>query len=1117
MPLFRTTPLPARVARAARSPRSITFASGALGGLYLFDWTHQFVATFGASWSATAALAIAVALGCELGVRSLARDAHHVFRGLWTTSLALALYAAAFPLGLVAARGLVSLIPLDTMAKPFVGFAFALAVALPLVTAPTLGLVRLLCELPRALRGASGTAPRDETGGLVRFGLWGTGCGLLAGVFVLAPTIGVHATALCAAAVAGSFSLYAAYREWKAGPSAGDDAATSVSTTPAVAAAQHAASHRRAQHSALVPDAPVSPRWLSVLPIVALLGAGTALAERMAYQWMPASAYLVYCLFAALAAGAALGIFWKERRLNRGAAPNAAAWAGAACLIAACWTGLCLALFGLMVNGALAAASSISRVWLLMILRAATIASLVLPYAFGWGLLSGASGRRESEEPRQNGAAPAQSGRRSWQFAAWTAGFLSVRGLFAFEARAADLWAGLAIAFLVLGAICLLAARAVPRRWPARVACAAAACLALAAPWLRSTYDPSLSARLLFSTNVFMARQANVEREFLPFLDAGRLAQAKEGDRGTYTAWKHHGAQYQWRVNGIPLGTASTDPGICPHFSSEVLPAVLSLTLHENPRNVLLLGLGSGVPLATCLAFPTEHVTCVEGDAALIDLMGRTAWRHGSSDPRRDDRLHLVTLDPALAAGCRGGEYDVVLACSDNAAVWQAAPYYTREFYEAAARRTGSRGLFAQRFQQVDFGVWPLEMAVHTLQQVFADVAAVESGPGELLLLATNSEEGIVHDRLLARMQTPQVRRALSHIGWDWTVPLNLNAYPNDALSELAASSRSNSAANGRFAFRIPQEVMRWGAKGQEQYAALAPRASRLLGWENVPDNDPDVLRRLAEVSAQANVMTAYPDQPWAYRKAARTALEDRPRSLIQQVSRKAFDRGLHPDDKRRLDYFTALGRAAQQAKPSEEDIRAIVEFEAPYDPLVSYFLHQEVAGLYARRGDDAKGLELRHRLHAIYYSNPADRSVRDLVDALALLAAYPQACPDPAERWDHMNSLLQILKTRWETRGAVEPKAPRIVLNDLEKSISAVETSFETMDSLHADARVPESDWLARKAYLERSVVRPLRTYRSRLLPYHLKMERKQQQLSEEAAEELSRLPGDLGIPEVE
>src|SRR3990172_5421852 len=324
----------------------------------------------------------------------------------------------------------------------------------------------------------------------------------------------------------------------------------------------------------------------------------------------------------------------------------------------------------------------------------------------------------------------------------------------------------------------------------------------------------------------------------------------------------------------------SAHPGICPQYSSEVLPAILSLTLHDDPRSVLLLGLGSSASLSTGLEFPVEHLTCVEGDRALVDVLARVVWPAAGSDPRHDNRVRMVPLDPVLAGTCRDEQYDVILSNADPLALWQAEPCYTQEFYRSASRRLRADGLFAQRFQQIDYGPMPLQVLVRTMQRVFSEVAVVETAPGDLVLLATNSPRGIVRDGALDRFQAPQVRRTLGYVGWDWTVPLNLAAWQNSELEEAAGSGGVNSVANGRFAFSIPQEVMRWGPKQQELAVALAPPARRLLEWENVPRDDPEVLRRLAEVVAQRNLMTEFPDQPWAYRKTIGEGMKEQSRTL---------------------------------------------------------------------------------------------------------------------------------------------------------------------------------------------------------------------------------------------
>ena len=109
---------------------------------------------------------------------------------------------------------------------------------------------------------------------------------------------------------------------------------------------------------------------------------------------------------------------------------------------------------------------------------------------------------------------------------------------------------------------------------------------------------------LLFATNVLLANRHGYSPDGLRFLDEGRLVEATEGERGTYTVWKYSGSQFQIREGGIPKSVTSVDTEVHPNYSAELLQATVPLVLHEQPNHVLILGLGAGVPLKLCLALP---------------------------------------------------------------------------------------------------------------------------------------------------------------------------------------------------------------------------------------------------------------------------------------------------------------------------------------------------------------------------------------------------------------------------------------------------------------------------------------------------------------------------------
>jgi hypothetical protein len=601
---------------------------------------------------------------------------------------------------------------------------------------------------------------------------------------------------------------------------------------------------------------------------------------------------------------------------------------------------------------------------------------------------------------------------------------------------------------------------------------------------LAHTYEPSRAAQLLFSTKVFMAWRTSTEPRLLPFLDDSRLLVEREGECGTFTLWKQRGVQLSLRENGIPCGTYCPRPEIGPQFSGEIVPCVLPLVLHEAPRHMLILGLGSGSGLGACLEFPIEDVTCVDADPVLIDILKDSMWPAALANPRDDNRARVLCVEPSLAVQSRRGSYDVVYADSGQSGVSHGTPHFTREFYAGAARQLAADGIFAQRFQQIDYGPWPLQTALATLRSVFAEVAAIEVAPGELVLLGTQSPAGLARPHLLERFQTPQTRRTLAHLGWDWSIVLNLAAYSGNGCDAVIRDAKINTAANGLFAFRLPQETMRWGPKAEELVTVLSPHAGRMAIWPNVNGNDTELLRRLSDVMREHDLMTSYPDQPWSYRKLVREELTKHPHTTIEEGA-SGFERRLDAVDRRRVDYFTALGQAARAAHPTLESLRRIEEFAEPFDPVLTYFLHHELATFYARSDAAGSEAQLQHRLYSVYYADSRDRSVRDVVNALDILNREPRLVA-PDQRWDYLNALLGFLEARWLNRGLGKPASPQVVLNDLERTIAAVESSLAVMDGLRDAVGLSEADWAARRSVLERALVRPLRSYREELVPVY-------------------------------
>ncbi len=924
----------------------------------------------------------------------------------------------------------------------------------------------------------------------------GIAIGLLIASTVLAPWLGLLNLTICAAAISCCLFVRSIRRQ----------AALAPNDTPSDAI------YSTSLNEDAVGAGGVGRAIPTILFGLMILGVGISFAAtaRMLHQLMPVSSWVIASEWFALFAGFGLGLLWSGRQWRQGKSVKAR-YCGAATILIV-WPASIAVLYPALISASLWISANISIVSVVMAYRIILLCLALLPLAMAWAMLPNVyeALNRITYPLHSNREEPlARSQNENMLVAAlipvlFCVGIVTGHQLIVSIGNVSVIIAGLfSIQTLLLGLWWLSVPKPVGNRF-ARFCLAAVVILAFVAPWLSSGYVPQLAAKVLFSSQVFAASRNNVNSELLPVLDEGRLVELVEGDRATYSVWKYRGSQLQVRANGVPESLLSTNPELFPQFSGEVLQAALPLLLHEQPRNLLLLGAGGGVSLRTCLAFPILEATCVDDDPAALALL-RQLNSGDSEQFVSDERVQLKQVSPVVAVAGHVQKYDVIISNPNQPALVCAGPHFTTEFYRRAARCLSAGGFFCQRFQFIDFGSQPLCQVARTMQAAFADVMAIEIAPGELLFVGTNSDAGFVRGNLIDRAQAEHVRKALGEVGWDWTVPLTLSAYNNSSLSEVVqeADVVANTLANSQMAFEWPVEVMRWAAKQEEIAKVFRPVSSKLLDWAQQDQVSDEVLQRFAELAGQQRLMADHPDEYWMYRKAVKEQIQERPRSTIQQVSGGGLRRRMHPDDKRRLAYFERLGAAAKMKHPSDAAIEAITAFEKPYDPLISYFLHCEVATLLARSEQREPARELAHRLHAIYFASPYDRSIRNVADAIHLLAEYPDAAPNAVERRDHLNALLQVLQNRWDLRRSYSPPSSRIVLNDIESSLAAMDAAFDTLQSLTAECDLPQELWSSRQRALEASLARPLRTYRSQILPLHHKNESRARRIRENLGNE--------------
>lgn len=631
-------------------------------------------------------------------------------------------------------------------------------------------------------------------------------------------------------------------------------------------------------------------------------------------------------------------------------------------------------------------------------------------------------------------------------------------------------------------------------------------------------FEPSRAQRLLFSTMQAVAAQSGWSLELLPYLDDRRLLFEKPSHAGWLTCWQLKGGECQWRLQGIPRGSTTRDARWYPQHPAEIIPLLWPMALHDAPQRVLILGARSGATLQAALYFPVNEVICREPDAVWIDSCRTHVIQTLGYDPLADERCRWWRQPLTWPLPTAHARFDIIVSQPPTPGWLPAGSEYTREFYQHMAAGLAPKGIFSQCLTTADYGPKTVMSVIQSLQAVFPYTLGLEIAPGHLLLLAAHEPEVLIRMDLPQRLEQPLLLSLLTSCQWDWAYGLNLPAYDHTALRDAAAelAIMQHDYVSCLLPLLAGHELLRWGNKAEEWQGLMSQpyrdsemtvtsgpgvasqpkkRQQRYLDWLGPAADDPHLLRRLGQEVAMLKLIQLYPDSYWwEYRKELREQLQQHPRTSLMKVR---YEDRWHPEDLQRKNYFETLGRALRGDDDLVACVQQLEDTLEPYDPLLSFFGHFEIAEVLSRHRLQPER-ELLHRLHGIYFSPGYDVSLRNIHATIELILRHPELPHGAQERFDLLNGLLQILRTRWEMRAMYPKRYTKVVLQDVERSLIISEKALAHLEELHPQTEVSKADWSGRKLALEQLLLHPLRGAREHL--------RQQLQLSQFKTTELWR-----------
>src|SRR5262245_28161902 len=220
---------------------------------------------------------------------------------------------------------------------------------------------------------------------------------------------------------------------------------------------------------------------------------------------------------------------------------------------------------------------------------------------------------------------------------------------------------------------------------------------------------------------------------------------------------------------------------------TQLLTAHIPLASHPKPERIALVGLGSGMTLASCLTYDPHEVHCIEISPAVVRASRLFDGQTGG--PLDDRRVKLHVADARRVFRSIEGKFDVILNEPSNLWIAGMAGLFTEEFYRACEAHLSDGGLMGQWLHAYGVTDETFRDAVATFQKVFPHVTVWEMWvSGDYLFVGSKTPVQIDVAMMERWLGVTKIADDLRRIGV---------STPGGLLGDLVATSEDLSGLQG--------------------------------------------------------------------------------------------------------------------------------------------------------------------------------------------------------------------------------------------------------------------------------------------------------------------------------
>ena len=311
-------------------------------------------------------------------------------------------------------------------------------------------------------------------------------------------------------------------------------------------------------------------------------------------------------------------------------------------------------------------------------------------------------------------------------------------------------------------------------------------------------------------------------------------------------AVEKQGEDLALRINGkADASTSEAD------MSTQLLLAHLPLLSHAHPRDVLIIGLGSGITAGAAARHPVDRIDVVEIEPAVVEASRLFAQSNGNV--LANPRVRIAVADGRNFLLTTVHRYDVIIVQPSNPWISGLASLFSVEFFELARQRLKPGGTMVQWVQGYNLLPEDMQMVVRTFRSVFPATSLWHTGAASYLLLGRTDPAPLDLEQIkVTYAANASVREDLARIGVSsWPGILGYFMLDADDVGRLAAGTALNTDDGLPLEFRAPRALY-------VETGGLNLRRVRDVRRTDVPEVTGPSRRELEQVEVRDGIALVY-------------------------------------------------------------------------------------------------------------------------------------------------------------------------------------------------------------------------------------------------------------------